>query len=289
MKQKRVLIFEDYSCMGRCSLTVALPILSALGIEAVGVPTAVLSNHTAGFSSWAFADLNDQIVPSVQKWENYNHHFDAIYTGYLANGQVETVKKAIDIVRDPSTFLFVDPAMADGGKLYPGFGESHIAEMKSLLKEADLIVPNVSEAAFLSGIPYEPDTFRKAGYGDLLRGLLAAGAKKVLITGTHETSRKIGMHYLFDKKGEEQSYVTTSYPGKYHGAGDIFASAFLGLLLQGVSFADSLAIASRFVKTAIKDTLGCDQKEVSYGLRYELALPALIRAYQKAIKTNPRR
>jgi pyridoxine kinase len=281
MKQKRALVFEDYSCMGRCSLTVALPILSALGIETIGFPTAVLSNHTSGFKSWTFTDLTNEILPSVEKWKDYNHHFDAIYTGYLGNGQVAIVQKAISLLKDKDTLLFVDPAMADSGKLYPGFNEAHIEEMKELVKAADLIVPNLSEAALLTHRPYEPEKSNKAYFASLLKDLLEIGAKKALITGVKGKKEEIGMYYLAQGDKNVSSYSGKALPGKFHGAGDIFASAFLGLLLNGIPFDESLQIAGNFVKEAIKDTLGCDAKEVSYGLRFELALPYLIKKLEK--------
>jgi pyridoxine kinase len=281
MKQKRVLVFEDYSCMGRCSLTVALPILSALGIETVGVPTAVLSNHTSGFKSWTFADLTNEILPSVEKWKDYNHRFDAIYTGYLGNGQVALVQKAISLLKEKGTLLFVDPAMADNGELYPGFNEAHVKEMADLVNEADLIVPNLSEAALLTHMPYDPENSDKEYFASLLKGLLEIGAKKALITGVKGQNNKIGMHYLARGDKKVSSFSEEAFPGKFHGAGDIFASAFLGLLLNGIPFAESLQIAGDFVKEAIKDTLGCDPKEVSYGLRFELALPYLLKKAQK--------
>jgi pyridoxine kinase len=281
MKQKRVLVFEDYSCLGRCSLTVALPILSALGIETVGIPTAVLSNHTSGFQSWTFADLTSEILPSVEKWKDYNHHFDAIYTGYLGNGQVAIVQKAISLLKEKDTLLFVDPAMADNGKLYPGFSDAHINEMMELVREADLIVPNLSEAALLTHMPYEPEKSDQEYFVSLLKDLLKIGTNKALITGVKEKKDKIGMYYLAQGDKKVSSYSEEAFPGKYHGAGDIFASAFLGLLLNDISFSESLQIAGGFVKEAIKDTLGCDEKEVSYGLRFELALPYLLKKAEK--------
>ncbi len=268
----------------RCSLTVALPILSALGIETVGVPTAVLSNHTSGFKSWTFTDLTNEILPSIEKWKDYNHHFDAIYTGYLGNGQAAVVLQAISLLKEKDTLLFVDPAMADSGKLYPGFTEKHIEEMRELVKRADIIVPNLSEAAFLTHQPFEPENSTIKYFSSLLNGLVEIGAKKALITGVKKKNNKIGMYFLSQGEKKIASYCDASYPGKYHGAGDIFASAFLGLFLNGNSFLESLQISSGFVKEAIKDTQGNDEKKVSYGLRFELALPYLLSESQKVKK-----
>ena len=152
MKQKTILTLQDYSCLGRCSLTVALPTISASGIQAVGIPTGVLSNHTA-FPEWTFDDTLPCLMACPKNWGEHAPEFSAIYTGYLATSQVDMALSLIHSFKKEGTLLFVDPACADGGELYPGFGEEQLEAMKRLFQEAALIKPNVTEACLLTATP----------------------------------------------------------------------------------------------------------------------------------------
>ena len=154
---KRILTIQDISCLGKCSLTVALPLLSAMGVETVILPTAVLSTHTM-FSGFTCKDLSDQLGPITEHWKKEDITFDAIYTGYLGTEEeIETVKEIIRTFRGPETLVFVDPAMGDNGKLYPAFDEQYAKKNATLCAVADVIVPNLTEASFMTGLPYREE------------------------------------------------------------------------------------------------------------------------------------
>ena len=172
---KRVVTIQDISCLGKCSLTVALPIISALGVEAAIIPTAVLSTHTM-FKNFTCKDLTDQIEPISAHWQSEGLGFDAVYTGYLASfEQIDLVKKFFADFKTEDNFTFVDPAMADNGKLYPAFDEKFAKKMASLCAVADVIVPNITEACFMTGSEYRTD-YDEAYIKDLLLNLHALGA-----------------------------------------------------------------------------------------------------------------
>lgn len=278
MNQKRCLTIQDYSCMGRCSLTVALPILSACQIEAVGLPTAILSNHTA-FDSWTYVDLTAQMKESVAKWKNYNHHFDSIYTGYLGTEQIPLVIDIIHDLKENDTMVMVDPAFGDNGAMYPGFNkENHVEAMRKLLAVSDITCPNLTEAFFLIGKEAE---YREEGLDDkelhaIAKELSSLGPKTVLLTGTVRKKGRIGCT-IYDRKTDTLCfYDTECYPGKYHGAGDSYCSALVGALLNGVSLQDSVRIAHDFVHESMKYDLDNKVDGLLYGLQFEKALPHLI-------------
>ena len=162
---KRVLTIQDISCVGKCSLTVALPIISAFGIETAILPTAVLSTHTM-FKNFTFKDLTDELEKISDHWKKEQIGFDAIYTGYLGSfEQIDLVCEIVNILRDENTLVIVDPVMADNGKLYPGFTEEFAKEMAKLCSKADIILPNMTEASFMLGIPYPGTDYDEATIG----------------------------------------------------------------------------------------------------------------------------
>ena len=275
MKQKRCLTIQDYSCMGRCSLTVALPILSACGVEAVGLPTAVLSNHTA-FASWTYCDLSSYMIESVEKWADYNHHFDCIYTGYLGTEQIKSVISIINYLREKDTMVMVDPAFADNGNMYPGFEVNHINEMRKLIAESDMICPNLTEAALIAGVEYQGEEYDKNYINSLLEKLAALGPKIILLTGVVLENNSIGCIIYDKEKDTTEIYRTECYPGKYHGAGDSFCSAFVGAYLRGISLYDSVKIAHDFVHRAMGVDVENGIDGIQYGLQFETVLPDLI-------------
>ncbi len=261
--------------MGRCSLTEAVPVLSACGIEAVGLPTAVLSNHTAGYKSWTYADLTDKLLDSVDHWMDYNHHFDAIYTGYLGTNQVDIVIQIIERLKDEGTTILVDPAFADGGKLYPGFGEEHIQAMRKLMSYADYTVPNLTEACFITGKEYSANLSIDE-IKDVMRTLSSYGPSNVIVSGLKFEKGTVGCLIYSEGTNEFSEYRTETYPGSYHGTGDLFASAFIGAVLKGHGIRDAVKIAHDFVHASIKATLEEGEPEIYYGVDFELALPSLI-------------
>ena len=181
---KKILTFQDYSCLGRCSLTVALPTISACGVECVGVPTSVFSNHTA-FPAWVQRDLTGEIEVMIHKIEEYSPSFDMVYTGYLTTDQIPVVLPLIREFKKRGSLVFVDPAMADGGHLYAGFKEGHVEAIKELVEEADILKPNLTEACLLTGTPYPskdiglPLSF----YQKMIDALALLGPKRVILSG----------------------------------------------------------------------------------------------------------
>ena len=195
-KDKRILTIQDISCVGQCSLTVALPILSAAGIETAILPSAVLSTPTAGFKGYTFRDLTDDMPAIAAHWKSEGIRFDAVYTGYLGSArQIAYVKQIFrDLLADGGVRI-VDPAMADNGKLYPGFDLAFAEEMKSLCAEADIILPNITEACFITGVEYR-ETYDRAYIDGLLAALRAVGAKTVILTGVGFAEDKTGVMVL---------------------------------------------------------------------------------------------
>ena len=274
--QKRLLTIQDYSCLGRCSLTVALPTISACGIECVGLPTAILSNHTQ-YESWTFKDLTDDLKEIISKWRRYNHTFDCIYTGYLATSQIGIVKDIISLLRTKNTIIYVDPAMADNGELYKGFGKDHVSKMAQLFKLADYVKPNVTEACLLTNTPYPTELMPLSFYEKLIKDVKALGPKNVVLTGIKLEKGKIGVLILEDKK-EESSYMEFDYLKAYfHGTGDLFSSALSSMLTLGKEMKESIEIAHNYVVESMKAALDDKLDGMLYGPSFEKAIPLLIK------------
>lgn len=277
MEHKKLVSIQDISCMGQCSLTVALPIISALGIETVILPTAVLSTHTGGFENFTFHDLTEEIPKISNHWSSLGLEFDAIYTGYLGSfKQIEYVSDFIDKFRKPNTVVFVDPAMGDHGKLYTGFDVSFAKEMSKLCAKADVIVPNLTEASFMLGKEYIGSGHSKEYIEDMLRGLSDLGVKKVILTGVSFEKGKVGIAYYNSQTKSVFYYFNDAFEGIFHGTGDVFASTCIGAYTRGKSIEDSVKLAADFVCAAIGNTI--DSREGhEYGVRFEECLPMLLR------------
>ena len=273
MENKKILTVQDISCVGQCSLTVALPILSACGIETCVLPSAVLSTHTAGFTGYTFHDLTDEMPAILSHWKKEGIVFDAIYTGYL--GSVRQIELVDELMRDflvPGGLRIVDPAMADNGKLYPAFDEAYVTAMAQLCKKADLLLPNITEACFLTQTPQitdpDPETV------GALMDRLSAGHRDIVLTGVGYRPGHTGVEVL--EKGTrtyyEHSYLT---PG-CHGTGDVYASAFTGAVMAGKSVPQAARIAADYTVRCIEYTHA--DPSHWYGVRFEPLLPELIRA-----------
>lgn len=282
MKQKRLLTIQDYSCLGRCSLTEFLPVVSACGIECVGIPTAVLSNHTAGFRSWTYADLTEYLLPTVEHWKDYNHSFDAISSGYLGTNQVAIVAEIFRRLKEGKTTILVDPAFADSGKVYPGFSDDHVGKMRELLSLADVTLPNLTEACLLTGTPYRED-LPLAEIDRMMERLSALGPKEVVVSGLSLAPGKVGCRIYDRPSATFSTYQTSSYRGKYHGTGDLFASSFLSARVLGLSLVDSVRVAHDFVHRSIAETLKDKEPDLYYGVEFEKALPYLVRKIQSQL------
>ena len=276
MSYQKLLTVQDISCVGQCSLTVALPILSAAGQETCILPSAVLSTHTAGFSGFTCRDLTADMPAIAAHWAKENILFDAVYTGYLGSTE------QIDIVRDifktrlrPGAKKIVDPARADGGKLYPAFDLAYVEAMKTLVREADMILPNITEACFLTGIPYR-ETVDEAYIDALLDAQTALGAKAIVLTGVGYTPETTGV--VVWENGKKQYYCHRRIAKGCHGTGDVYASAFVGALLCGKSTYDAAVIAADYTVACIEFTQ--DDPTHWYGVKFEPLLGDYIRALQ---------
>lgn len=280
---KRVLTVQDISCVGKCSLTVALPIISAFGVETAVLPTAVLSTHTA-FKSFTFRDLTDDITDIEEKWLSENIGFDAIYTGYL--GSEKQIEIVANLFENFKTFggkraeIIVDPAMADNGKLYYGFDEAFAKKMAKLCSEADVIVPNLTETAFMLGEKYTESGYDENYIKTLLKKLTGLGAKTAIITGVSLERDKLGAYGYDSLKDKFFSYYREKLPVAYHGTGDIFASALCGAKTLGKTIEQSTAIAVDFTVESIIKTMK-DANANWYGVNFEEAFPYLMRRIGK--------
>ncbi len=276
---KRIMTIQDISCVGKCSLTVALPIISAAGVEAGILPTAVLSTHTM-FSKYTFCDLTSEITPIADTFKELDIDFDAIYTGYLGSfDQLSLVGKFFDDFRKEGNIVLIDPVMADNGVLYKGFTEEFAAAMAKLCAKADVIVPNLTEASFMLGIPYNP-SYDEAYIKDVLKRLTTLGCPKAALTGVSFEDDKIGVYYYDSEKDEYFSYFNEKLPTSFHGTGDIYASSALGAMMRGISIEKSLEIAVDFTLECMKETMR-DENHRFYGVNFELALPYYIELIKK--------
>lgn len=270
---KRILTIQDISCVGKCSLTVALPIISAAGVEAGILPTAVLSTHTA-FPKFTFKDLTDEIQPIVDTFSELKLDFDAVYTGYLGSfEQLKLVGNFIDNSK-PDMAVFIDPVMADNGVLYKGFTQEFADNMAKLCAKADLIMPNLTEASFMLRVPYR-ESYDEEYIRALLKRLTGLGAKRAALTGIGFRPDEIGF-YMYDSTTDTYShYYNEKLPVAYHGTGDVFASAVVGANMRGKSIEESLKIAVDFTLEAMRKTMA-DPNSRFYGVNFEEALPYYI-------------
>lgn len=278
---KRIMTIQDISCVGKCSLTVALPIISAAGVECGVLPTAVLSTHTA-FPEFTFCDLTDEIQPIADKFSKLNIDFDAIYTGYLGSErQLALVEKFFDDFKKEDTVIVIDPVMADNGKLYHGFTDEFAMSMAKLCSKADLIIPNLTEASFMLGVEYNPD-YNEDYIRYILKKLTELGCKRAALTGISLKDGEIGVYYYDGINDTYYSYFNELLPVSYHGTGDIFASAALGALMRGLSYEDSLSLATDYTLECMKFTMK-DENRRFYGVNFEEALPFYISRIPKLI------
>ncbi len=261
---------QDISCYGQCSLTVALPILSSWGIETAILPSAILSTHTGGFSGFTCLDLTDEMPKILEHWIREGITFDAIYTGYIGDvRQFDMILKAKAHILKPNGLLIVDPAMADHGKLYPALGPEIVAGMRELVRFADVIFPNATEAAFLLDIPYEEDLGRDQVI-EILAKLNEMGPQNAILTGVSFEEGRLGAVARCKSTGETIEYFTEKLPQSYHGTGDIFSSVAAAAIMNGRGTAAALKAACEFVVSCIKIT--ADDPAHSYGVKFETVL-----------------
>ena len=270
---KRIVSIQDISCVGKCSQTIALPVLSAMGIECAALPTALLSAHTA-FADFVSYDLNEIFRPLAAHWKALGLRFDTIYTGYLGSEvQVGLVTEFLQEFGTPDTLVFIDPAMADHGRLYAGLSSTLPAAMRELCSRADIITPNVTEACFLTGLPYR-EQHDAAYVRELLAALLSLGARTAIITGIRPDAAHMGVAAM-EADGEVRLHCTEYLPAVYHGTGDLFAATCSGALTLGMPAAEAISLAADYVVTTLRAT-AADPNARWYGVNFEDTLSELI-------------
>ena len=271
---KRVLTIQDISCLGKCSLTIALPVISALGSETVILPTAVLSTHTM-FKNFTCKDLSDQIEPIAAHWKSEGVAFDAIYTGYLGTvEQIDQIKELFHNFRGENTMIIVDPVMADNGKLYPAFDMDYVKKNAQLCGEADIIVPNITEAALMTGMEYREE-YDEAYLKEMLARLNELGAGISVLTGVSLEKGKTGVMGYERRTGEYYIYQNRRIDAAYHGTGDLFSSTCVGEIMKGKDWRDAMRIAADYTAHTIEVTLRNPDKPW-YGVDFEATIPELI-------------
>ncbi len=274
MSYKRVLTIQDISCLGQCSGTVAMPIISACGHECCIIPSAVLSTHTGGFEGFTFCDLTEEIPKIREHWEKENIEFDCIYTGYLGSTkQIEYVAEIFASRLKSCGVKVADPAMADNGKLYVGFDEEYVEHMKELCRRADIIIPNITEACFLTGTEYK-ETYDQIYINELLTKLDEMGAHCVVLTGVSYRPESTGVVVYED--GLSSYYEHIRVENGCHGTGDVYASAFVGSLMCGKNAVESAVIAADYTVDCILGTK--DDKDHWYGVKFEPQIPELLKS-----------
>ena len=271
---KRVLTIQDISCLGKCSLTIALPVISALGAETVILPTAVLSTHTM-FKNFTVKDLSDQLEPITAHWKSEGVEFDAIYTGYLGTiEQIDQVKAIFEMFKGKDTKIIVDPVMADNGKLYPAFDMDYVKKNAQLCASADIIVPNITEACFMTGMEYK-EKYNEDYIKELLSKLNDLGADVSVLTGVSLSKGKTGVMGYDSTVDEYYVYQNDRIDTSYHGTGDLFSSTCVGQMMKGKDWRDAMRIAADYTAHTIRVTLD-NPKKPWYGVDFEATIPELI-------------
>ena len=277
MTTPRVAAIHDMSGFGRCSLTVAIPVLSAMGVQCCPLPTAFLSTHTGGFTGFTFLDMTEEMPKVAAHWKSLNLHFNAVYSGFLGSfEQLDIVKEFFSLFKREDNLILVDPVMGDNGELYKIFTPKFAKGMRSLCERADIIVPNLTEAALLLGEPYQAGPYTKAYIDGILHKLSQLGPKQVVLTGVYFDEKELGAA-TFDMERNATEYVLTEkIPGYYHGTGDVFASALLSGLLNNFNLERSAEIAVRFTAESILRTFKA-QTDYRFGVNFEQSIPDLLK------------
>ena len=268
----KILTIQDISCYGQCSITVALPIISAFGIETAVLPSAILSTHTSGFTGYTVRDLTEDLPAINEHWEKEGIYFDAIYTGFI--GSIEQFDYIMDIIESrlkPDGLVFVDPAMADNGEFYNGFDQAFADKMGELCKKGDYVLPNTTEACYILHKPWKEE-FSKEEMIEIAEGLTSFTKKTVISKGVTHEEGKLGMIVLDKDDASAKEFVyNDKVDHMSHGTGDVFASAFVGATLVGKSPSSAAKIAGEFTKRALEETI--DDSTHTYGVKFERVIP----------------
>lgn len=278
---KRIAAIHDLSGMGKCSLTVALPIISATGVECSCLPTALLSTHTGEFLGFTFHDLSGEMLPIAAHWRKEGAAFDGIYSGYLAGAQqADTLAQVIDMLAGPDTKIIVDPVMADNGEYYSSLGPPMRDAFQRLCGRAHVITPNITEAAFLAGVPYKEGP-HDPGYVEMLLEKLAGLCQgTIVITGVHQKGGLVGAAALDTVKGRRFDALRPHAEGIFYGAGDIFASSLAALIIRGASMETAVDMAISLVADCVRRTAASSVPR-RFGMDFERALPEYIAAVER--------
>ena len=269
----KILTIQDISCYGQCSITVALPVVSAFGIETAVLPSAVLSTHTSGFTGYTVRDLTEDLPEIRKHWESEGIYFDAIYTGFIASmEQLDYIKEIIDSRLKPEGCVFVDPAMADHGEFYNGFDQEFADKMGELCKLGDYILPNTTEACYILHKPWKEE-FTKEEMLEMAHELSAFTKRYVVLKGDTHKEDQLGMVVLDKEKSTCEFVYNDRVDYVSHGTGDVFASSFVGSVMVGKSSTSAAKVAGEFTKKAIEKTVGDETH--TYGVKFEQAIPEL--------------
>ena len=274
MPQKKVVSIQSLGCHGKCSLTEAMPILSAAGFSVSVLPTTLLSTHTGGFGKPAAAELSDFLKDTLIHWQNNGIGFDCVYCGYFANKeQLKLIKENLNKLCCEKGKIIVDPVMGDNGRFFSGITKDFTEDMLNLCKSADIILPNITEACFLSDTKYTGENIDKKRAELILRRLFEKTQTKIVLTGIDFGNQVANA--VFD--GENIEFIESEkIPVKYHGTGDIFASVLTAAILHNFSLCDSVKIAGDFVSEALRITQLSEEAERN-GVEFESAIPYLLK------------
>ena len=274
---KRIAAIHDISGFGKCSLTVALPIISAAGIEVSVLPTAVLSTHTGGFTGFTYRDLTEDMQSITDHWKSLDISFDSIYTGFLGSfEQLDLVTNFFKTFKTNDNLILVDPVMADNGELYKIFSPEFAKGMRKLCEHADIIIPNLTEAALLLGETYKQGPYSKSFIEDLMKKLSALGPQKIVLTGVYFDDEELGAATYDASSGDVSYYLEKRIPGYYHGTGDVFGSALLAAIQNDFPLSEAAAIAVRFTVSSIRKTAQAGT-DIRFGVNFEQTIPELLR------------
>ena len=269
----KILTIQDISCFGQCSITVALPIISAFGIETAVLPSAVLSTHTSGFTDYTVRDLTEDIPAIQNHWEKEDIYFDAIYTGFIASlEQLDYIKDIISSRLKNDGIVFVDPAMADNGMFYNGFNQEFADKMGELCKLGDYVLPNTTEACYLLHEQWK-ENFTKDEMLNMVNELSKFTKKHIILKGYTHNEKELGMLVLDKEKSNCEIVYNDKIDYMSHGTGDVFASSFVGSIMIGKNPTQAAKISGEFTKKAIEKTIGDENHK--YGVKFEQVIPEL--------------
>ncbi|MER1955230.1 pyridoxamine kinase [Desemzia incerta] len=277
MKQPKVLVIQDISASCQISMNVAVPILSSLNNSTHMLPTALLSTHTgAGFEDYTYLDLTSEMSKILDHWKQLGLSFDGVLVGYLgSHKQIEIVKRIIKEFATPEAIIVLDPVMGDHGELYDGFDEEYVQEMRELCQLSTVIIPNLTEAAYLTKTPYQKGPYASEDVERLMKKMVQLNKKQVVLTGVMLSENEIGAASMTQKDQQVSYAFSPVYPGRFEGTGDVFSSVIAGFLFQQISLDLAMTSAVEYVEKVIKRTLK-NRPSLRFGVQFETDLLFLI-------------